>query len=145
MSQRGSPWVYAAWDSLRFPDLGGYFVSDIREVFDYDLFKYFLGSFSLSSPSGTPIMRMLVHLMLSQRSLRLFSFLFILFSLFCSMAVISTVLPSRSLIHSSASVILLFCYSLLVHFSFQLLYCSSLFVCSLILLGVCSLILLGLC
>ena len=45
--------------------------------------------------------------MLSQRSLRLSSFLFTLFSLFCSMAVISTILSSRSLICSSASVILL--------------------------------------
>ena len=67
--------------------------------------KCFLSLFSLSSPSGTPIMQMLVHLMLSQRSLRLSSFLFILFSIFCSTAVISTILSSRSFIHSSA----LFC------------------------------------
>ena len=45
--------------------------------------------------------------MLSQRSLRLSSVLFILFSLFCSAVVISTILSSRSLIRSSASVILL--------------------------------------
>ena len=45
--------------------------------------------------------------MLSQRSLRLSSILFILFSLFCSTVVISTVLSSRSIIHFSASVILL--------------------------------------
>ena len=50
---------------------------------------------------------MLVCLMLSQRSLRLSSILFILFSLLCSLAVISTILSSSSLIHSSASVILL--------------------------------------
>ena len=45
----------------------------------------FSGPFSLSSPSGTPIMQMLVCLMLSHRSLRLSSFLFILFFyfLFC--------------------------------------------------------------
>ena len=97
-----SPWVYLAWDSLHFLDLGGYFFSHVREVFDYNLFKNFLGSFlSLSSPSETPIIRMLVHLMLSQRSLRLSSFIFILFSLFCSAAVNSTILSSRSLIHSS--------------------------------------------
>ena len=41
----------------------------------------FSGPFSLFSPSGTPIRRMLLHLMLSQRSLRLSSFLFFLFSL----------------------------------------------------------------
>ena len=39
------------------------------------------------SSSGTPIILMLLHLMLSQRSLRLFSFLFILFSLICSASV----------------------------------------------------------
>ena len=50
---------------------------------------------------------MLVHLILSQRFLRLSSILFILFPLFCSSAVISIILSSSSLIHSSASVILL--------------------------------------
>ena len=105
VSRRVSPWVYPAWDSLCFLHLGGYFLSHVREVFDYNLFKYFLGSF-LSSLSGTPIMQMLLRLMLSQRSLRLSSFLFI-FSLFCSMAVNSTILSSRSLICSYASVILL--------------------------------------
>ena len=37
--------VYPVWDSLHFLDLGGYFLSHVREVFDYNLFKYFLGSF----------------------------------------------------------------------------------------------------
>ena len=50
---------------------------------------------------------MLVHLILSQRSLRLPSVLFILFTLFCSSEVISTILSSSSLICSSASDILL--------------------------------------
>ena len=45
MSQHVSPWVYPAWDSLCFLDLGGYFLSHVREVLDYYLFKYFLGSF----------------------------------------------------------------------------------------------------
>ena len=40
-----SPWVYPAGDSLCFLDLDGYFLSHVREVFDYNLFKYFLGSF----------------------------------------------------------------------------------------------------
>ena len=40
-----SPWVYPAWDSLHFLDLGGYFLSHVREVFNYNLFKYFLGYF----------------------------------------------------------------------------------------------------
>ena len=53
----------------------------------------FSGPFSLFSPSGTPILQMLVCLM-SQRSLRLSSFLFILFSIFCSAAVMSTILST---------------------------------------------------
>ena len=106
-SRRVFPWVYPAWDSLCFLDLGGYFPSHVMEVFNYTLFKYFLGSFCLSSPSWTPVVRMLLCLMLSQRSLRLSSLLFILFYLFCSAAVNSTILSSRSFIHSSASVIVL--------------------------------------
>ena len=42
---------------LCFLDLGGFFISHVREVFNYNVFKYFFESFlSLSSPSGTPIM-----------------------------------------------------------------------------------------
>ena len=67
----------------------------------------FSGLFSPSSPSGTPVMPMLVHLTLSQRFLKLSSFLFILLSLSCYVSVISTILSSSSLIHSSASFILL--------------------------------------
>ena len=71
------------------------------------VFKYFLRSFlSLYSPSGTPIMWIFAHLM-SQRSLRLSSVLFILFSILYSVAVISTILSSKSFIHASASIILL--------------------------------------
>ena len=33
------------WDSLCFLELINYFLSHIREVFDYNLFKYFLWSF----------------------------------------------------------------------------------------------------
>ena len=63
--------------------------------------------FSFSSSSGTPIIQMSVCLILSQRSLRLSSVLFILFTLFCSSELISIILSSSSLIHSSASDILL--------------------------------------
>ena len=52
-------------------------------------------------------MGMLVCLTLSQRSLKLSSFLFFLFALFYSAAVISTILSSSSLIHFSAPFILL--------------------------------------
>ena len=50
---------------------------------------------------------MLVHLIWSQRCLRLSSVLFILFTLYCCSEVISTTLSSSSLICSSASDILL--------------------------------------
>ena len=59
--------------------------------------------FSLSSPSGTPVMQMLVLLMLSHRSLKLFSFFKIYFSFCCSDWVISIILPSKLLLCSSVS------------------------------------------
>ena len=59
-----------------------------------------------SSPSWTPIMQIVVHLMLSQRSLKLSLFLFILFS-FCSATEVSITLSSSSLTHSSESFSLL--------------------------------------
>ena len=88
------------WVTISFPILGKFSTIISSNVFSKVLF--------FSSLSGTPIIQMLVHLLLSHGSLRLSSILFILFSLFCSLAVISTILSSNSLIHSSASVILLF-------------------------------------
>ena len=82
---------------------------------------------------------MLVHLILSQRSLRLSSVLFILFTLFCSSEVISTILSSSSLICSSASDILLllpsrvFLISVLVLFVSVCLFFNTSRSCSLIL------------
>ena len=86
--------------------------------------KFFWCSFFSSSSSGTPIIQILVHLILSQRSLRLFSVLFILFTLFCSSEVIFIILSSSSLICSPASEILLlipsrvFFYINILSFSF---------------------------
>ena len=120
----------ASWTcvTVSFPMLGNFSAIISSNIFT--------GPFCLSSPSGTHIMQMLVHLMLSQRSFKLFSLLFILFSLFCSTAVISTTLSSSSFIHSSASFILLliplincgnfssvylfkyYFFSILFHFSF---------------------------
>ena len=121
------PWVHPTWDSVCFLDLVDYFLSLVREVFSYYLFKYFLGSlFSLSSPSGTPIMQMLVDLRLFQRSQSVFIFFFsILFSILCSVAVIFTILSSRSLVHSSASVILLSIPSRVLFISVCLFFSSS--------------------
>ena len=87
------------WVTVSFPKLGKFSAIISSNIFS--------GLFSLPSPPETSIMQMLVHLMLSQWSLRLSSFLFILFSLFYYVTVISTTLSSNSLIHSSASVIFL--------------------------------------
>ena len=43
MSWCVSPWIYPVWDSLRFLDFN--FISHIMEVFNYNLFKYFLSPF----------------------------------------------------------------------------------------------------
>ena len=45
MSWGVSPWVYPVWDSLGFLDLGGYFLSHFRDVFNYYLLKNFLMAF----------------------------------------------------------------------------------------------------
>ena len=65
----------------------------------------FFRSFSLSSPSRTPTMRMVVHFMWSR--CLLYRHFFFFFSIFYFGAVIPTILSSMSLIWSSASV---FCY-----------------------------------
>ena len=87
------------WLTISFSMMGKFSTIISSKIFSYPFF------FSYSS--GTPVIQMLVHLILSQRSLRLSSVLFILFILFCSSEVISTILSSSSLIHSSASDILL--------------------------------------
>ena len=60
--------------------------------FSHFIFKYFPASFSLSYPSQTPIMHMLVCLMVSYRSLKFCSFLLILFS-FCPSDWIISIVP----------------------------------------------------
>ena len=115
----------AIWDSLSFMYLGGYFLSHVREIFNYSLLKFFSHILSLIFLFWDPLIRMLVHLMFSQRSLRLSSFLFILFSLFYSASVISTILS----VHLSTLLTQLFCYWFpLAYFLFQSLWCSSLIV-----------------
>ena len=92
--------------TLCFLDVVDYFLSDVREVFSSYLFKYFLRSFlsffSLWGPYNVNVGAFnVVPGLLSCLHF------FILFSIFCSTAVISTILPSRSFIYSSASLILL--------------------------------------
>jgi len=68
----GSLWVSWTWVVISFPILGKFSTIISSSIFSW--------SFFLSSSSGTPMIRMLGHLTLSQRSLRLSSFLLILFS-----------------------------------------------------------------
>ena len=83
MSWCVSLWVYPIWDSLHFQDLAGYLLSHVWENFDYNLLKLFSHILSyFSSYSCTPIIQMLLGLMFSQRSLRLYSFLFYSFFLY---------------------------------------------------------------
>ena len=94
------------------------FLQDIGKFSTIISSSIFSWTFFLSS-SGTPMIRMLGHLTLSQRFLRLSSFLLICFSFFLSY--ISTILSSTSLILCSASIILLFVPSRV--FFFNLIYC----------------------
>ena len=65
---------------LCFLDLDVCFLSQVRDVFSYCVFRCVLCHFlAFVSPSGTPLMQMLVCLMLFQRSFKLSSFVFILF------------------------------------------------------------------
>ena len=106
------------------------------EVFNYNLFKYILIPFSHSSPSGTSITQMLVCIMLSHRSLKLYSFLFKIFLLIGWFPLFNT----RSLIHSFVSLSLLsILYSVCVCFLIHLLNSSllSLFNIFLFLVKIC--------
>ena len=85
MSGRVSSWVYPAWDSLCLLDLIDCFLFHVGENFNYNFFKSFLIPYFFSS-FGTNVTLKLVHLILPQRSLRLSSVIFILFTLFCSSA-----------------------------------------------------------
>ena len=76
------PLVDPDWESLGFLDLHRYFLPHLGEVFSYYLPSIFSWPFFVSSSSGTPLIRMLGHFPLSQRSLSLSSFLLILFFLF---------------------------------------------------------------
>ena len=89
---------------LCFQDLVDYFLSMFRNSSAIISSSIFSGPFSLSPPE-TSIMHMLVHLMFSQRSLRLFTFHS--FSILCSVAVISTILSSGSFTNSLPQ---LFCF-----------------------------------
>ena len=70
----GTLWVSWTWVAISFPILGMFSTVVSSSILSCPFF--------LSSSSGTPMIQMLGHLTLSQRSLRLSSFLLILFFLF---------------------------------------------------------------
>ena len=106
----GTLWVSWSWVIISFPIFGKFSTIISSSVFSW--------SFCLSSCSGTPMIRVLGHLSLSWRSLRLSSFLLIRFYFFLSDSFISTILSSTSLILFFASVILLFVLSRVFLISF---------------------------
>jgi len=103
----GTLWVSWTWVIISFPILGKFSTIISSSIFSW--------SFLLSS-SGSPMIQMLGHLTLSQRSLR-FSHLN-LFSFFLSDSFISTILSSTSLVLSFASISLLFVPSRVFFISF---------------------------
>ena len=93
----GTLWVSWTWVAISFTTLGKFSTIISSIIFSCPFF--------LSSSYGTLMIQMLGHLTLSQRSLRLSTFLLILFSFFLSASFIYTILSSISLILSCA------CYS----------------------------------
>ena len=77
-------WVSWTWVIISFPNLGKFSTIISSSIFSW--------SFFLSSSSGTPMIQMLGSLTLSQRCLRLSSFLLIRFSFFLSDSFMSTIL-----------------------------------------------------
>jgi len=94
-----------AWLTISFSVLGKFSTITSSKIFSY--------SFFFSSSSGTPIIQMLVHLILSLRSLRLSSVLFILFYFILFFRSYFHHLSFSSLIHSSASGL---CYRFLLEY-----------------------------
>ena len=107
MSWHVSPWVYPVWDSLCLLDLIDYFPFQVGEIFNYNLFKSFLIPFLFLfffwDPYNLNVGVFDIVPEVSETTLISFHS----FYLFCSSEVISTILSSSSLIHSSASGILL--------------------------------------
>ena len=108
MSWCVSPWVYSVWNSLCLLDLIDYFLFHVGEIFNYNLFQNFLTPFLFPfffwDPYNSNIGAFDIIPEVSETILRSFT----LFTLFCSLEVISTILSSSSLIHSCASDFLLF-------------------------------------
>ena len=128
---------FVLFKTLCFLDVGDYFLSHIRNVFDCYLFKYFVASFPSLLLFWDPYNSHVGLFNVVPEVSGLFSFLFIIiiFSLLCSTAEVSTILSSRSFICSSFLVVLLLISLFASIFPFQLLSCLPLCVHSLVLLG----------
>ena len=112
--------------SISFPMLGKFLAIISSNIF----LRPFL---SLSSPSGTPIMQMFVHWMFSLCSLKLSSFLFILFSL-CVSDFHHSVIQFTYSYFSSCILLSIPSSVFFISFHFILLFIS---VCSLNILALC--------
>ena len=88
-------WVSLTWVTISFPILGKFSTIISSSIFSWPFF--------LSSSSGTPMIRMLGHFTLFQRSLSLSSFILILFS-----SLLHLFLPFSFLPHLSYHLPLLF-------------------------------------
>ena len=93
--------------TLCFRDLVDYFLSHVREVLSYYLFKYFLRSFLSLFSFWDPYNENVGAFNVIPEVCWAVFMLFILFYMFCFVAVISTLQSSRSFICSSASVMML--------------------------------------
>ena len=80
--------IFPIWEFLDFLNLGGYFLPHIRKFFKYYPLKYFLMSFPFvfffwdAYETNVGVLNQFQYLKLSERSLILHSFIFLLFSLF---------------------------------------------------------------
>lgn len=118
------PFGLTPFRTLYFLDLAACFLSQVTEFFSYYVCKYVLCPFLLPFSFRTPVMWMLVHLILSQQSLRLSS-LNSYFLFYCSSWVIYTILSSSLLI--IPMYYLTYCCFLLVYFQISGIYSSALF------------------
>ena len=115
-------------DSLLFLDLIDYFLTHVRVLSDYNLFKNFFRSFLFliffSDPYTSNVGAFNIVPDVSEVILNYFH----LFSLFCYSAVISTILSSRSIIHYFVSYSAVYFSSSILNFiNYFILHCLVIF------------------
>ena len=138
----GSLWVHLVWDSLRFLDPNICFLLQIREIFSHYFIKYVFYPFlSLFSFWGTYNMNVSMLDVVPEVPLNYPHFKNVFFLFCCSGWVVSTILSSRSLIHSSVLPNLLLIPSNF-HFSYCILQLFFIFSNSLLKFSLCSSVLL---